>query len=211
MTENLHPRRVRILEVLARTAHSGEEVPTEREIGLAVGLKSSQTVHHHLQILEEEGYIERGKAPSRKRRLVRLTHKGWDTVGTVPMLGRIAAGRGLEAVAVDDETYSLPVHLHSRSGRRRYTLRVVGQSMSGAGIEDGDVLVVEENEEPPDGTVVVALLYGGEEVTVKRLYREGEQVRLVPENGEHEEIIVHVEEVRIQGEVVYVLHPPRRP
>lgn len=83
--------------------------------------------------------------------------------------------------------------------------------MSGAGIEDGDVLVVEENEDPPDGTVVVALLNGGEEVTVKRLYREGEQVRLVPQNGDHEEIVVPAEEVRVQGEVVYVLHPPRRP
>ncbi len=211
MTEGLHPRRTKVLEVLARAAHRGEEVPTEREIGLEVGLKSSQTVHHHLQVLEEEGYIERGKAPSRKRRPVRLTQKGWDATGRLPMLGRIAAGRGLEAVAVEDETYSLPIQPFSRSGRRRYTLRVVGQSMNGAGIEDGDVLVVEENEDPPDGTVVVALLGGGEEVTVKRLYREGETVRLVPENGEHEEIVVPAGEVRIQGEVVYVLHPPRRP
>ena len=211
MTEGLHPRRRRILEVLARAAHREEEVPTEREIGLAVGLKSSQTVHHHLQVLETDGYIERGEAPSRKRRPVRLTRKGWEAVGTVPMLGRIAAGRGLEAVPVEDETYSLPVQPFSRSGKRRYTLRVVGQSMSGAGIEDGDLLVVEENENPSDGTVVVALLGGGEEVTVKRLYREGETVRLVPQNGEHEEIVVPAEEVRVQGEVVYVLHPPRRP
>ena len=211
MTEGLHPRRRQILEVLACAARGGEAVPTEREIGLAVGLKSSQTVHHHLLTLEEEGYIERGEAPSRKRRPVRLTQKGWEVMGNIPMLGRIAAGRDLEAVPVEDETYSLPVQPYSRSGKRRYTLRVVGQSMSGAGIEDGDLLVVEENEDPPNGTVVVALLGGGEEVTVKRLYREGEQVRLVPENGEHEEIIVPAEEVRVQGEVVYVLHPPRRP
>ena len=211
MTEGLHPRKRRILEVLVRAAQEREVVPTEREIGLAVGLKSSQTVHHHLLTLEEEGYIERGEAPSRKRRPVRLTQKGWDAIGHLPMLGRIAAGRGLEAVPVEDETYSLPIQPFSRSGRERYTLTVVGQSMSGAGIEDGDLLVVEENEDPPDGTVVIALLRDGEEVTVKRLYREGEQVRLVPQNGEHEEIVVDAEEVRIQGEVVYVLHPPRRP
>ena len=211
MTEGLHPRRAQILEVLARAVQGGQEVPTEREIGLAVGLKSSQTVHHHLQVLEADGYIEREEAPSRKRRPVRLTQKGWEAVGSMPMLGRIAAGRGLEAVAVEGETYSLPLQLFAHTGKRRYTLRVVGQSMSGAGIEDGDLLMVEENEDPPDGTVVVALLGDGEEATVKRLYREGEMVRLVPQNGEHEEIVVTAEEVRIQGEVVYVLHPPRRP
>lgn len=212
MAEGLHPKRAEILGLLARVAREGEEVPSEREIGRAVGLKSSQTVHHHLRGLEADGYIVRGEAPSRKRRPVRLTEKGWEVVGGMPMLGRIAAGRGLEAVAVEDEVYSLPAELLSpRSGRGRYTLRVVGQSMSGAGIEDGDLLVVEESEDPPNGTVVVALLGGGEEVTVKRFYREGEMVRLVPQNGDHEEIVVPVEEVRVQGEVVYVLHPPRRP
>lgn len=127
------------------------------------------------------------------------------------MMGRIAAGRGLEAVPTEGDFYSLPAGvLSSRSGRRRYALTVVGQSMTGAGIEDGDVLVVEEREAPPDGSVVVALLDEGEEVTVKRLYRDGETVRLVPQNGHHEEIVVSAEEVRLQGEVVLVLHPPRR-
>ena len=87
-------------------------------------------------------------------------------------MGRIAAGRGLEAVAMD-EAYSLAAELlAARSGRRRYLLRVVGQSMVGARIEDGDLLVVEEDEAPLDGAVIVALLGNGEEVTVKRLYRE---------------------------------------
>lgn len=112
------------------------------------------------------------------------------------MLGRIAAGRGLEAVAID-EAYSLAAELlASRSGKQRYLLRVVGQSMAGARIEDGDLLVV-------------ALLGGGEEVSVKRLYRERESVRLKPENGDHEEAVFSAEEVRVQGRVVYVLHPPR--
>ncbi len=209
MAEGLHPRRAKILEVLARAIGDGEEVPAEREIGEAVGLKSSQTIHHHLRVLQAEGYIERKAAPSRKRRPVRLTEKGWQAAGRVPMLGRIAAGRGLEAVPVDDEAYSITGQLFS--GESRYVLRVVGQSMSGAGIEDGDLLVVEENENPPEGTVVVALLKDGEEVTVKRLYREGKRVRLRPQNGEHEDIVAAADEVRIQGEVVYVVHPPRRP
>jgi repressor LexA len=209
VVEGLHPRRARILEVLARVARGGGEAPTEREIGRAVGLRSSQTVHHHLLALEKDGYIERAEAPSRKRRPVRLTEKGWETVGGVPLLGRIAAGRGLEAVATGDEAYSLAAELlSSRSGRRRYLLRVVGQSMVEARIEDGDLLVVEEDEDPPDGAVVVALLRNGEEITVKRLRREGEAVRLRAQNGGHEDIIVGSDEVRVQGRVVWVFHPP---
>lgn len=119
-------------------------------------------------------------------------------------------GRGLEAVVTGDEAYSLAAELLlSRSGRRRYLLRVVGQSMTDARIEDGDLLVVEEDEDPPDGTVVVALLRNGEEVTVKKLYREGDKVRLKPRNGEHEDIVVPAEEVKIQGRAVWVFHPPK--
>jgi repressor LexA len=140
--------------------------------------------------------------------MIWLTEKGWEAAGRTALMGRIAAGRGLEAVATD-EAYSLASELlATRSGRRRYLLRVVGQSMVGARIEDGDLLVVEEDEDPPAGTVVVALLREGEEVTVKRLYRDGERVRLRPENGDHEELVLPAEEVRVQGRVVYVVHPP---
>ena len=204
----MHPRRVEILRYLARRAGADGPPPSVREVGLAVGLKSSQTVHHHLGRLEAEGYVVRGE---RSARALRLTGKGWEAAGSMDLLGRIAAGRGLEAVAIGDEAYSLAAELlAARSGRRRYLLRVVGQSMVGAGIEDGDLLVVEEDEAPSDGAVVVALLGEGDEVTVKRLYREGEAVRLRPENGEHEEIVVAADEVRLQGRVVYVVHPPRR-
>ena len=203
----MHPRRVEILRYLARRAGADGPPPSVREVGLAVGLKSSQTVHHHLGRLEAEGYVVRGE---RSARALRLTGKGWEAAGSMDLLGRIAAGRGLEAVAIGDEAYSLAAELlAARSGRRRYLLRVVGQSMVGAGIEDGDLLVVEEDEAPSDGAVVVALLGEGDEVTVKRLYREGEAVRLRPENGEHEEIVVAADEVRLQGRVVYVVHPPR--
>jgi repressor LexA len=208
MGEALHPRRLGILRYLALRARGEGPPPSVREIGLEVGLRSSQTVHHHLLRLEEEGYVEH---VGRGARTLRLTGKGWEAAGNVALLGRIAAGRGLEAVAFGDEAYSLAAELLSgRSGRRRYLLRVVGQSMVGARIEDGDLLVVEEDEAPTDGAVVVALLGGGDEVTVKRLYREGEMVRLRPENGEHAEILVPAEEVRIQGRVLYVVHPPRR-
>jgi repressor LexA len=209
MGDTLHPRRVEILRYLARRAGSGGPPPSVREIGAAVGLGSSQTVHHHLLRLEEEGYVARA---GRGARMLGLTVKGWEAAGHVALLGKIAAGRGLEAVATD-EAYSLAAELLvSRSGRRRYLLRVVGQSMVGARIEDGDLLVVEEDESPQDGSIVVVLLREGEEVTVKRLYREGETLRLRPDapQGEYEEMVVPAEEARVQGRVVYVLHPPGR-
>jgi repressor LexA len=182
-----------------------------REVGEAVGLRSSQTAYKHLKKLEEAGYIEREGGRARG---IRLTEKGWEAAGEMPLMGRIAAGRGLEAVTVGDEAYSLAAELvGSRSGRRRYLLRVVGQSMIGAHIADGDLLVVEEDEDPPDGAVVAALIGDGEEVTVKRLYRErgeaGDLLRLRPENGDHEDLVVPAEDVTIQGRVVYVVHPPR--
>ena len=208
MVEPLQPRRERILRHLARRAGAGEPPPSVREVAADAGLRSSQTAYHHLKKLEEEGYVARegGRA-----KMIRLTEKGWEAAGRIALMGRIAAGRGLEAVATD-EAYSLAAELLTvRSGRRRYLLRVVGQSMVGARIEDEDLLVVEEDEAPPDGAVIVALLRDGEEVTVKRLYRErGNRVRLRPENGDHEELVLPAEEVRIQGRVVYVVHPPRR-
>jgi repressor LexA len=207
MVEPLQPRRERILRFLARRAGAGEPPPSVREIAAEAGLRSSQTAYHHLRKLEEEGYVARegGRA-----KMIWLTEKGWETVGRVSLMGRIAAGRGLEAVATE-EAYSLASELlAARGGRRRYLLRVVGQSMVGARIEDGDLLVVEEDEAPPDGAVIVALLRDGEEVTVKRIYREeGNRVRLRPENGDHEELVLPAEDVRVQGRVFYVLHPPR--
>ena len=185
----------------------GAAAPSVGEIARGVGLKSKQTVHHHLLKLEEEGYIRR---LADRIRTIKLTRRGWEAAGELPLLGRIAAGRGLEAVETGDEAYSLMAELlSSRSGKDRYLLRVVGQSMTGAGIEDGDILLVEEDETPPDGVVIVALLDGGEEVTVKRLYREGKTVRLKPENDREQDIIVSPESLRIQGRVVYVVHPPR--
>lgn len=201
-------RRMEVLKYLARRAASGEGPPSVREVGEAAGLRSSQTAYKYLKKLEEDGFVER--QGGRQARGARLTEKGWETAGEMPLLGRIAAGRGLEAVVAGDEAYSLAAELlGSRSGRNRYLLRVVGQSMIEAHIGDGDLLVVEEDEDPPDGTVVAALIRGGDEVTVKRLYWEGEYLRLCPENGDYEDLVLSAEDVEVQGRVVYVVHPPR--
>lgn len=205
--EELFLKRLEILKVLARRKSEGR-VPTIPEISTAVNLRSYQTVHHHLQKLEKDGYIKRERG---RPRTASLTAKGWEAAGHTPLLGQVAAGSGIEAIVLEDDSYSLASELLvSGSGRRRYALRATGDSMTGAGIEEGDILLVEENEDPVDGAVVVALMHG-EKVTVKRLHREGESVKLKPQNDEYEETVVPAEEVIVQGEVVMVLHPPRRP
>ena len=209
MTEDLHPSRLRILEFLARR-DPAEGPPAVREVAEAVGLRSPQTVHHHLLGLEEGGYVKRGKIPGRKRRPLRLTEKGWGAVSTRPLLGRIAAGRGLEATA-NEEPYSLAAELlSSRSGRRRFLLEAKGDSMTGAGIDEGDLLVIEENPSPPDGSVVAALVLGEEEeATVKVLRRRGKLVGLEPRNGDHEDIVVSADRVVVQGTVEWVVRRVR--
>jgi repressor LexA len=203
MAEQLFEKRLEILRFLARRTVAVGGMPSIREIAGAVGLRSAQTVYHHLNKLEADGYIER--LADRSRTPV-LTEKGWEAVGRAPLLGRVAAGRGLEAVAVGEETYSLIADLlASASGRRRYVLRVVGRSMTDARIEEGDLLVVEEDPSPPDGSVVVALLKSGEEATVKVLRRGRDVVRLEARNGDHEDVVVNPEDVDIQGRVLHVI------
>ncbi len=203
VAEQLFEKRREILRFLARHSRRAGVPPSLREIMRGVGLKSSQTVYHHLGRLEADGYLRR--LDDRNRTRV-LTEKGWEAIGNAPILGRVAAGRGLEAVAVGDEAYSLVAELlSSRSGRGRYVLRVVGESMTDARIEEGDLLVVEEDPSPPDGSVVVALLRDGEEATVKVLRRENGAVRLEARNGGHRDIVVLAEDVEIQGRVLNVI------
>jgi repressor LexA len=194
-----------VLKILAH--RPGDTAPSIRELAKEASFASAQSIQRHLDALESGGYIERDEAPSRKRRPIKLTRQGWVAVGEMPFAGRITAGRGLEALAVG-ESYSLTAGLlGSDSGRARYLLRVVGESMRDAGIHNGDLLVVEEDPSPPDGAIVVALLGGGEEVTVKRLRRENGHIRLRAQSDGHEDIVVEASEVEIQGRVVWTLHP----
>ena len=219
MVERMPERRLQILRYLARQRVESGAPPSVRQIGEAVGLKSKQTVFHHLAKLEEEGLVERSADWTRA---LSLTERGWQAVGEgSPLMGRISAGRGLEAVASED-AYSLAGELLlSRSGRSRYLLRVVGDSMTGAHIADGALVIVEEEPDPVEGTIVVALLSDGTggaeadhsagEVTVKRLYRNERQGKVIlrAENSNYEDMVCEPTEVQIQGKVVYVVQSPR--
>lgn len=201
----MFPKRLDILRFLAREAGEGRR-PAIPEIADAVGLSSTQTVHHHLSTLAREGYVSR---PPGKARSAELTEAGWEAAGQIPALGRIAAGPGMEAVRIEEAS----TVARELFGPGRFVLEASGQSMTGAGIEDGDHLLIVADPSPPDGAVVAALI-GGERVTVKRLFREpgpeGENVRLRAENGEHKDIVAPADEVEVQGRVELILRRPWR-
>jgi repressor LexA len=180
--------------------------PTVRDIGKAVGLASSSTVHAHLANLEKIGRLRRD--PS-KPRAIELLDKAVDAaVGGVrsivsqdslPLLGSVAAGQPILAEENVEEYVSVPSFAGGSDGD--YLLRIRGESMKNAGIMEDDLVVVHQQETAQQGDIVVALL--GEEATVKRYFRESDHIRLQPENETMEPI--RTREVKVLGRVVGLL------
>jgi repressor LexA len=180
--------------------------PTVRDIGKAVGLASSSTVHAHLANLEKIGLLRRD--PSKPRAIELLDRAVGSAVESVrgivrsdglPVLGSVAAGQPILAEENIEDYVSVPDIAGGSEGE--YVLRVRGDSMKDAGILEGDLVVVHSQETARDGDVVVALL--GEEATVKRFFREADHVRLQPENDAMEPI--RSKEVKVLGRVVGLL------
>ncbi len=200
-TNDLTPRQRRILEFIADAVRDRGYPPTVREIGEAVGLTSSSSVHSQLANLERKGLLH--KDPT-KPRAIGLADESKRPEGVViPILGRIAAGTPVLAIENVEEYLTVPVGF--AKGGEHFALRVAGQSMTGAGILDGDVVVVRRQDSAADGDVVAALLPGPaeDEATVKRLRRRGGRVTLHPENPAFSPI--HMTDGRILGKVVAVL------
>ena len=176
--------------------------PTVRDIGKAVGLASSSTVHAHLANLEKIGLLRRD--PS-KPRAIEMLDKAVEGVKSVvrpsglPLVGQVAAGQPVLAEENIEEYVEVPGLAGGQDGE--YLLRVRGDSMKDAGILEGDLVVVHSQQTARDGDVVVALL--GEEATVKRFFREADHVRLQPENDTMEPI--RSKEVQVLGRVVGLL------
>ena len=203
MPESTAPtaRQLAILEFIASQMQERGYPPSVREIGEAVGLTSSSSVHSQLANLERKGLLH--KDPT-KPRAIGLADESTRPDGVViPVLGRIAAGVPVLATENVEEYLTVPVGF--AKGGEHFALRVAGQSMTGAGILDGDVVVVRRQDSAADGDVVAALLPGpGEdEATVKRLRRRGGRVTLHPENPAFSPI--QMTEGRILGKVVAVL------
>ncbi len=199
VTNNLTDRQEKILRYLADTLKERGYPPSVREIGSAVGLSSSSTVHAHLAQLEKKGYIRRD--PSRSR-AIEIVDKALDArpskeVLNVPLVGRVTAGNPVLAMQNIEDYFPVPAEFVG-SGEF-FMLRVRGDSMVNAGILDGDHVIVRRQDTALNGEIVVALV-GDDEATVKRLYREKGHVRLQPENPHMEPIVAT--DVRVLGKVV---------
>ena len=174
--------------------------PTIEEIAEHFSLRSLATVHKHLTNLQDKGLIRRAWNRSRALELVPTEV----TVHAVelPLLGRVAAGSPIEAIEAS-ETIFVPEDMVGR--RETYVLQVKGDSMIEEQIRDGDYVIVENRRSADDGEMVIALL-DGENVTLKKLYREGSgRVRLQPANARLQPIVVDQDRLRIQGVVIGVL------
>jgi repressor LexA len=194
----LTERQKAILEYVAAFQRRHGIAPTHREICEEFGYSSYGTVHKHLKLLAEKGFLRRDWNQKRGLELLRAVPGAATSDVELPFFGRIAAGRPIEAVA-GDETVAVPRHLLARAGEH-FVLRVVGESMVDEGIHDGDLVVVQRRERVEPGEMVVALV--GNEATLKRFYPEGESVRLQPANPAMAPIRVPAREVRVQGVVV---------
>jgi repressor LexA len=193
-------RQKEILDFLGRHIERKGYAPTIEEIGEHFGLSSLATVHKHLTNLQEKGLIKREVNRSRALELVPTTVSV--RAIEVPLLGRVAAGAPIEAIE-STETIYVPEDMVGR--RRTYVLQVKGDSMIEEQIRDGDYVIVEDRDAAHDGEMVIALLEG-ENVTLKKLYRErGGKVRLQPANSAMRPIIVDEDDVRVQGVVIGVL------
>ena len=173
--------------------------PTLEEIGARFNLSSLATVHKHLTNLEQKGLIRRTWNHSRAIELV--PHGKASSAVALPLLGRVAAGRPIEALETAD-SIAVPEEFVRR--QNTFVLRVVGSSMVGDGILDGDYIVVEERPTAENGETVVATING--EATVKRFYRErAGKVRLQPANDTMQPIVARERDVDVRGVVVAVL------
>jgi repressor LexA len=188
-------RQREILDFLTAYIARNGFAPTLEEIADHFGLASLATVHKHLKNLEAKGAIQRDWNHGRAMEVVSEEEPG--AALTVPLLGEVAAGLPIEAI-VDAEPLPIPAGLFGDGVD--YALRARGWSMVDEQIRDGDLLLIQECRVAERGALVIALV-DGSAATVKRLYPEGEWVRLQPANEEMEPIRVEAERVRIQGVV----------
>ena len=176
--------------------------PTVRDIGKAVGLASSSTVHAHLANLEKAGLLRRDPSKPRALELLdRVVGSAVDNVKSVvrqglPVVGSVAAGQPILAEENIEEYVQLPPEIGGDEGE--FILRVRGDSMRDAGILDGDSVVVRRQDTSSDGEIIVALV--GDEATVKRFFRESDHIRLQAENPDYEPI--RSKDVQLVGRVV---------
>jgi repressor LexA len=205
MRDTLTDRQQQLLDYIEREVNNTGVPPSIRQIGTALGISSTNGVRWHLRTLEKKGYIHRTLRTSRgittMNRSRRAVSSAPPNSVTIPILGRVTAGKPI--LAVENHEGSLTVDTSFVKGGNVFALRVEGDSMIGAGILDGDYVVVRPQQGAQNGDIVVALLE--DEVTVKRLYREANGIRLQPENPRLAPIVVP--DVQVCGKVIALVRP----
>lgn len=193
----LTTREKSILEFIRQKIWDSGFPPTVREIGEAVGLRSTSTVHNYLKRLELKGAIRKNPDSSRAIEVVADTWRRKKMI-PMPLVGAVRAGEPITADEHTESVYPLPAELIGKDNNC-FMLIVRGDSMINAGIHEDDYLIVSEQDDAQDGDIVVALI-GNEDATVKRFYKEEDHIRLQPENDEYQPIIA--KEVIIRGKVI---------
>ena len=203
----LSDRQQAILDFVAEYTTDHGYPPSIREIGQAVGISSTSVVDYNLRALERGGMILRDREVSRGLRTVGQVPVARPTMVKIPIVGRIAAGEPIEALEQHDDFLELGAGTVPDGC---YALQVKGKSMIEDLIDDGDLVVIRPQETANNGDIVVALLMSQGPstegvATLKRLYRERDQVRLQPANAAMQPIYVDPEQLRVQGKVVSVV------
>ncbi len=192
-----------ILEYLKNQIINKGYPPAVREICEAVHLKSTSSVHSHLETLEKNGYIRRDPT---KPRAIEIMDDSFNMIRkeivNIPIIGRVAAGTPILAVENIESYFPVPAELIP-AGKETFILTVKGESMINAGIYDKDLLVVQKQETARNGDIVVALV--DDSATVKTFYKENGHYRLQPENDTMDPIIVN--EVQVLGKVISLFRP----
>lgn len=195
-TEN---RQLEVLKFIHERVNAKGYPPTVREIGEAVQLSSTSTVHGHLSRLEKKGLIQRDPT---KPRAIELTATGLEAIGAqqqnIPLLGIVTAGEPILAIEEASDFFPIPPNLMNDSGQL-FMLTIRGESMINAGILDGDQVIIRKQDIARNGDIVIAMT-DEDEATCKRFYKESTHIRLQPENDYMEPIILP--NVKILGLVV---------
>lgn len=209
MKNKINDTQQKILDFLNEQIESKGYPPSVREICLAVGFKSTSTVHGYLEKLEKEGFIQKDPTKPRALKVIKgskqdkpkeskESYLGRELVN-VPIVGKVTAGQPILAVENIEDTFPLPMDFVQNSSA--FMLRVQGESMIEAGILDRDYILIRQQSTANNGDIVVALL--GDEATVKTFYKEKNHIRLQPENKYLDPIIV-TDDISILGKVIGV-------
>jgi len=199
--DNLSKKQIEVLEFIKKELATKGYPPSVREICEAVNLKSTSTVHGHLEKLEKKGYIRRN--PTKPRAIEVLDSNSYifskKEIVELPIVGKVTAGQPILAQENIEDTLPIPIDFVGNNDS--FILVIKGDSMIEAGILDGDYVIVQKQSYANNGDIVVALL--DDEATVKRFYKEKNYFRLQPENPNYEPIIT--DKLSIIGKVIGVL------